>query len=839
MADNGVTTPFLAPASLADELIANRDGSTVRVAMPNVAAQLAATGAVADRIAQAEGLVTTGARTAATWSDLLAETGDFDGQGGEVLDADVGTHDAASATGYDGSSVANAGRYAWNDAWARWVRIGDTGLAAKADVTALDAEAIARAAGDAALAAGLEKLTIFEVQSPTFTAEKFIHKTTAVETTSVNFSYAEIVVSEGQVVRLTAKISGDPAQIACLVWLDGAGDQISFDAAAQGAGVDAIFDGALYTAPAGTAAVAFNILNAEAAGSRVELRKTTDAVLAGLADDVRQVMERGEGYYPVNLASEEGFYYATTGSKGSFASWTRLAPLPVAPGQTIRSSGIGNGVATARVVYLNAAQAFLSSAGPNGGSPVAWKNVIDTVPASAAYALFCGYGEAPVVEVIGFAGATREELTVVSDATTEITTRVQGYGLVDAAVLEDTYYIHYNGEPTTFVGYTSLEGFAVTPGEVLKITANVKGGNSALVCFKTSAGVFVETYKRGTDTEEALADHEVAVPATAGLAYVASRGSAPPIVKQHGLNPANMEDVFDLQDDIALLHPLSRPWAGTTMVGFGTSITAATDAPSRGMLQVMAGLLGATVTVYSVPSSAARAGRADAIAADDPHGWTGTNFNNLKLALSHTIADKTELITNYASKWKARTTGGPASIDPTLEAEILGCSYENRMLPNIGGAHAIFLEHLRNDASFGSGGVSGSEINIFPGKDVMTDVLGNPVDEYHRSWGIGAMNYLIREILQSDPFARVFLVGHYDASRDPWIAVAQQRVADFWGIPVIPLWALSGWNDNEITVGGSPTTTLKQWLPDEVHPRADVGNLHLGTILARQMLSLK
>ncbi|MBR26586.1 MAG: hypothetical protein CML46_06550, partial [Rhodobacteraceae bacterium] len=213
MADNGVTTPFLTPASLADELIANRDGSTVRVAMPNVAAQLAATGAVADRIAQAEGLVTTGARIAATWSDLFAETGDFDGQGGEVLDADIGTHAAASVTGYDGSSVANAGRYAWNDAWARWVRIGGSGLATKADVTALDAEAIARAAGDAALAETLDKLTIFEAQSPMFTAEKFIHKTTAVETTGVNFSYAEIAVSEGQIIRLTAKISGDPAQI--------------------------------------------------------------------------------------------------------------------------------------------------------------------------------------------------------------------------------------------------------------------------------------------------------------------------------------------------------------------------------------------------------------------------------------------------------------------------------------------------------------------------------------------------------------------------------------------------------------------------------------------------
>lgn len=75
------------------------------------------------------------ARTLVDWASLVALTGSVDGEGAEVLDSDGGTHLAASATGYDGAAVNNAGRYSWIAAWGRWERIGDTGLTQKADKT--------------------------------------------------------------------------------------------------------------------------------------------------------------------------------------------------------------------------------------------------------------------------------------------------------------------------------------------------------------------------------------------------------------------------------------------------------------------------------------------------------------------------------------------------------------------------------------------------------------------------------------------------------------------------------------------------------------------------------
>lgn len=71
------------------------------------------------------------ARTAASWANLLTYVGAVQGEGADVLDTDAGTHQQATATGYDGPVVNNAGRYGWSAAWSRWQRLGDTGLAGK------------------------------------------------------------------------------------------------------------------------------------------------------------------------------------------------------------------------------------------------------------------------------------------------------------------------------------------------------------------------------------------------------------------------------------------------------------------------------------------------------------------------------------------------------------------------------------------------------------------------------------------------------------------------------------------------------------------------------------
>lgn len=59
-----------------------------------------------------------------TWTDLVGRTANQDGAAAEVTN-DSGTHQDATATGYDGGEVDNLGRYRWNEGWQRWVRVAD------------------------------------------------------------------------------------------------------------------------------------------------------------------------------------------------------------------------------------------------------------------------------------------------------------------------------------------------------------------------------------------------------------------------------------------------------------------------------------------------------------------------------------------------------------------------------------------------------------------------------------------------------------------------------------------------------------------------------------------
>lgn len=59
---------------------------------------------------------------------LLAITPTVDGAGGIVLESDTGTHRDATASGYDGPVISNAGRYTWVLAWQRWQRMEDSSI---------------------------------------------------------------------------------------------------------------------------------------------------------------------------------------------------------------------------------------------------------------------------------------------------------------------------------------------------------------------------------------------------------------------------------------------------------------------------------------------------------------------------------------------------------------------------------------------------------------------------------------------------------------------------------------------------------------------------------------
>ena len=139
MSENGVRTTGLGRVPLLDEVLGNREGSSVRQSFSDLSTQLAGTGGVADALSRLQLQIASSGLIVATWSGLVALAGSEDGAGAEVVDSDTGTHLQATGAGYDGAAVDNAGRYSWNATWSRWVRVGDTlvgslGSAAAADV---------------------------------------------------------------------------------------------------------------------------------------------------------------------------------------------------------------------------------------------------------------------------------------------------------------------------------------------------------------------------------------------------------------------------------------------------------------------------------------------------------------------------------------------------------------------------------------------------------------------------------------------------------------------------------------------------------------------------------
>jgi hypothetical protein len=124
-----------------DDVLCISGGTAGRISYFSLAAILAGSGSIASALAAIRSQVTSGLLAPATWADLSAITGSTDAAGAEVPLSDTGTHAQATATGYDGETVDNAGRYSWSAAWSRWVRIGEFGGAVSDVVVTLSGTA--------------------------------------------------------------------------------------------------------------------------------------------------------------------------------------------------------------------------------------------------------------------------------------------------------------------------------------------------------------------------------------------------------------------------------------------------------------------------------------------------------------------------------------------------------------------------------------------------------------------------------------------------------------------------------------------------------------------------
>lgn len=286
--------------------------------------------------------------------------------------------------------------------------------------------------------------------------------------------------------------------------------------------------------------------------------------------------------------------------------------------------------------------------------------------------------------------------------------------------------------------------------------------------------------------------------------------------------------------------PYSK-WHGKKIAWFGTSIPEPSGYnPVTGYPEYVGELLGATIYNEAVGSSCARRGTRSAESENDPYGVTNMGIGAL-WSLGGTIAEKTELTTNWETKWRA-ITGYDAAMTDVIKDKAIACSYENKLMQYVttNPVDLYVFDHGYNDWRVNS-----------------ADNVANPDNAFDRSTYQGAMNTFIAAILAVNPHANIVLISHYETQREPGVIDMQESVAEYWGLPLIRICDKLGWAwDRAVmstgywqqTSGGgiwieSGGTSRSYRLPelhmqDGKHPNTDLSGkacMDIGNIIAAEL----
>lgn len=248
---------------------------------------------------------------------------------------------------------------------------------------------------------------------------------------------------------------------------------------------------------------------------------------------------------------------------------------------------------------------------------------------------------------------------------------------------------------------------------------------------------------------------------------------------------------------------------GKNILWLGTSIPA--GVADNNYPKMVGEILGANVINNSLGSSTMRSGFLSSTHGD-PLGIRNMDWECSTLALMQTVLEKEKIISEWNDKWgnpnnSYKLDKAPTSLSEMQKERIIESSYERRLLPYIDGTHSfpdlIVIDHGHND---------------YYGQD---DIKILPEDPYDRKFFLGASNLMIKMILERKPTARIVLVGRYEDDTRRGLTDAQEILANYWNIPILKLWEVSGFSNNIININGEKKAMKKWYMPDSLHPSSD------------------
>lgn len=260
-------------------------------------------------------------------------------------------------------------------------------------------------------------------------------------------------------------------------------------------------------------------------------------------------------------------------------------------------------------------------------------------------------------------------------------------------------------------------------------------------------------------------------------------------------------------------------WWGTSIPAFGSEGYNHPESYPK----IIGGMLGAEVINHAVGESCVHCKDYTLVSSDNPYGFV-EDFRNVSRCLTNTIAEMQWVIDNFKSG--VFTKNVPASLSADDKALILGCSYENRLLPYLDTTDLFVFDHGHNDKA---------------------DTGNHAYDTVKTTYGeknlysyIGAMNWIMDLIKTNNPRAEIIQISEYDYNTNRYGVEKQRKFAEMWGIPFMELYKLTGWT-SPLTIrttgywgtdgywvsngGSAQNLTIRQmYLKDDLHPYTDRSN---------------
>lgn len=535
------------------------------------------------------------------------------------------------------------------------------------------------------------------------------------------------------------------------------------------------------------------------------------------ADSIEDIRESLMSWTrPAYAVLADTYFDRTTGVQTSLPGTYHAIKVAVPNGVTrARASASVNGGAIALALFLDASDDVISfvHGGTNGVTDVYINEEFD-IPAGTESIAITGLQSASI---------SLDYLTLIDDIAIQVSDLATSQlTWVDQVLdLDPGYYDRDDGSYNAFPGYQSAK-IAIVPGSLLRPTGFISGGPAAaLIYFDASDDVLGYEVGGTNGVTTRYGSAVFTAPADATSVAITGYNSTPRLEVA--------ESQSDLGRQFSDLRSAANPKGGLTGVWFGTSIPADT-APVGSYVDRIATALEMTITNEAVGASMARNGAALLKnGATDPYGWTGLQYYNVAYALAGSLAEKNELIANFASKWSSLLLNAPVSLSADEQAFILDCSYENKLVARHLGANrknVYIFDHGHNDGLAFTAYPSGPTYAAWSSEMVARPGIDSPyagLARNDRGTFLGAIAFLIDLILSDNPRARIVFVGHYENARKTNISLAQAVLAEQWDFPLLRTWERLGWSQQVIQSGPDTGKTITQvWLTDDLHPSSDV-----------------